>query len=98
MAKSEFAKDVAPDWKLSNPCKGRWEEFDDGTNVHAAVECWQKCAHRRSCLTESLRIERATPMQGYVEIAGIRGGYTVVERRQIYAFLDEVDGLDPAVL
>lgn len=99
---SDLIEQIIPEWKYENPCQNRWEEFDDGGNVHAAVECWTGCENRSSCFMDAIRYERsAKPVndRGINEasdgrpIVGIRGGYTVGERRQIHASLD-VSGVD----
>lgn len=87
---------VYAEWRYDIPCMNRWEEFDDGANVHAAMECWQTCNSRKACLRDALKAEIASnkvhsdASETGFPCEGIRGGYTAAERRQILSGLSSL--------
>lgn len=81
---------IIPDWTSKAACLDQWEVFDNGFDSYPTRVC-QNCEVRLECLQSALVFEQGEIKRGMGEFAvvGIRGGYTVVERRDLHKAIEQ---------
>lgn len=76
---------IVPDWTERASCLNQWDIFDNGFDPYLTRVC-RNCPVRLECLESALVFEQGEIKRGLGEFAvvGIRGGYTVPERRDLH--------------
>ena len=81
---------VVPDWTEQASCIDQWDIFDNGFDPYPTRVC-KNCPVRTECLVSALRFEQDEIKRGMGEfvVVGIRGGYTVPERRDLHRAIQQ---------